>query len=62
MANLIALIKKMSHRLVRLRIENAVIQIILDATMVNAYQNDGAVIMITVRAFAEFFFLQIFNQ
>lgn len=43
--------KRMSHRLVQLRIGNAVIRTILDATMANVYQNDGAVIMITVRIF-----------
>lgn len=49
MENLIVKPKRMNHRLVRLKIENAVIQTISDATMANVYQSDGAVIMIMVR-------------
>lgn len=38
----------MNHFRARVKIENAAIQIISDATTANVYQSDGAVTMITV--------------
>lgn len=46
--NLIVRQKKMNHLPAQRLIENAVIQIILDATMANAFHPDGIVIMILV--------------